>query len=94
MFHLSGATHRSLWVPEIYPELAHGPDDGHQALYGVGEDHRLILQALFLTVPCLVYYLHLLDYGALSRLPSTKQQQLDLPAGLLYAGFRTLGQWS
>ena len=39
-------THRSGVVPEVDPELAHGPDDGHEALDGVAVDDWLILQAL------------------------------------------------
>ena len=43
MFLLS---YRSGVVPEVYPELTHGPNDGHEALYGVAVHDRLVLKAL------------------------------------------------
>ena len=44
---LQNVAYRSAVLPEVYPQLPHGPDDGHQALDGVAEHHGLALQALF-----------------------------------------------
>ena len=65
---LQNVAYRSAVLPEVYPQLPHGPDDGHQALDGVAEHHGLVLQALLLTVTGLVYNLHLLHNCALARL--------------------------
>ena len=63
-------THRSSRVSEVYPELSHGSDDGHQTLDGVAVDHRLVLETFLLTVASLVDDLHLLHNGALPGLSS------------------------
>ena len=76
-------THRSTVLPEVYPQLPHGPDDRHQALDRVAEHHRLVLQALLLTVARLVNDLHLFDNCALPRLSCPQKQEFHLPAGLL-----------
>ena len=76
-------THRTTVFPEVYPQLPHRSDDRHQALDCVAEHHRLILQALLLTVARLMDNLHLFDNCTLPRLSRAQQQQLYLPAGLL-----------
>ena len=53
-------TDQSLSVGEVYPELAHGADDGEQALHCVGVDDGPVVLALLRAVPRLVDDLHLL----------------------------------
>ena len=77
------STYRSAWISEVYSELSHCPDDGHQTLDGVAVDYGLVLQTLVLAVARLVDDLHLFDNGALPALSGPQQQQLDLSARLL-----------
>ena len=67
---MSYVTYQSLSVGEIYPELAHGADDGQQALYCVGVDDGAVVLALLRAVPRLVDDLHLLHDRRLAALAS------------------------
>ena len=62
-------TDQSLSVGEVYPELAHGADDGEQALHCVGVDDGAVVLALLRAVPRLVDDLHLLHDRRLPALP-------------------------
>jgi len=70
---------QSLSVGEIYPELAHGADDGQEALYCVGVNDRAVVLALLGTVPSLVDDLHLLHDRRLAALAGAEQEKFDLP---------------
>ncbi len=70
-------SHQSGPVVEVYPELAHGRDDGEEALDGVGVDDGPVVLALVRAVARLMDDLHLLDDGRLAALAGTwkaKQQ--------------------
>ena len=56
---------------EVYPELAHGGDDGEEALDGVGVDDGSVVLALVRAVARLVDDLHLLHDGRLAALAGT-----------------------
>ena len=64
-------THSARGVFKDYFELSHGPDDGHEALYCVGVDHRPVLHALIIGVASLMDYFHLFAYCTLATLSST-----------------------
>lgn len=64
-------TYCATGVGKVDSKLSHGTDDGHQTLDCVAVDDRPVLLALILRVACFVYYLHLLNNCALSRLSST-----------------------
>ena len=61
-------TYQSLSVCEVYPELAHGADDGQEALHCVGVDDGPVVLALLRAVTRLVDYLHLFHDRRLAAL--------------------------
>ena len=67
-YHTHEVPHQSLSVGEIYPELAHGADDGQEALHCVGVDDGAVVLALLRAVPRLVDDLHLLHDRRLAAL--------------------------